>query len=351
MSLSDSIAGILKRIKGDVSKRETNTRALSALSAKEKLASVLAEISETVLPRALTFKIDDKTSLAMNAGGRRLLQIVKMEPGSADRSGDIAFATRNEAQLKEQVTAISELLAAFVKVDGALVVTSGKPDAVYSAKEVGFTVQELREACDRLVVPNNKPPASLPEETGGKKPGRAEKTAAQDEITPPPRKTGAAKTKPTATTVTGAATSKAPVGEAKKKPAAKLKPTPKARSKPAEPGKAVQAFLDANTSFCTGIAIISPDGGLERSTGASGKNPDWAQIAKDIGADMRNWASATGDSIGTEQLIILKSRGLGDQSMCYLYLNGHIVVANFQNSDLARVLSSVSRILNWDDAP
>ncbi len=325
MSLSDSIVGILKRIKGDASKRGANIRTLSALTAKEKLASVLAEISETVLPRALTFKIGDQASLSMDTSGRRLLRIIKIEPDPANRSGDIAFATRNDTELKKQVAAISELLAAFVKTDGALVVTSGEPGTVYSPNEAGFSEQELREACDKLDLSDNKPG----------KTGKTGKTAGQGKTKSTPGKAGAAKAKPAAKIATGAAK--------KKKPAAK--------AKPADPGKTMKAFLDANTSLCTGIAIISPDGSLKSSTGAAAENPDWAQIAKDICADMNTWTSATGDFIGTEQLVILKSPGLGDQSMCYLYLNGHIVAAIFRNSDLARILSSVSRILNWNDTP
>ena len=349
MSLSDSIFGILKRIKGDVSKRETNTRALSALTAKEKLAAIFAEISETVLPRSLTFRIADQTDLAMDIGGRRLLRIVRMEPDAPNGLDDVAFAVRDEARLEKQIDAISQLLAAFVKADGALEVTSGEPGAVYSAREIGFSEQELREACERLDLSDHKPPAPEPSGSDSEKPDEPGEVPAQAESKSAPGSGGA-----------GAGAGAAKTGPASKKSAADTKsepagakPAPGARrKKPApESGGVIQAFLDANTSFCTGIAVISPDGELKTATGARNENPHWEEIAAGIGADVGSWVGATGGLAGAEQLIILKSPGLGNQSVGFLHLDGHVIAMNFKNADLARLLSSVSRIMNWDDAP
>ena len=347
MSLSDSIFGILKRIKGDVSKRETNTRALPALTAKEKLAAIFAEIDETVLPRSLTFRIADQTGLAMDIGGRRLLRIVRIEPDSLGGSDDVVFAVRDEARLKRQIDGISELLGAFVKVDGSLVVTSGEPGAVYSAKEIGFSEQELREACDRLDLSDHGSPASSASGSDREKPDEPGEIPPRAEDKPASGPGGAVIGTAQAEPVSKAAVADAKAGPVRAEPAAESGK----KAAPPEPGKVIQAFLDANTSFCTGIAVISPDGKLKSATGARNENPDWEKIATDIGADVSSWVAATGGFAGARQLIILKSPGLGSQSLGYLHLEGHIIAVNFRNADLARVLSSVSRIMNWADAP
>jgi len=333
MSLSDSIVGILKRIKGDVSKRDTNARELSALTVREKLDAILAEISETVLPRALTFEIADQASLAMDIGGRRVLRVIGVSPETLNTSGDIALLARDETMLDKQIAAISELLAAFVNFEGPLTVTSGKPGAEYSANEVGFTEQELREACAKLDLPDEKPATR-------KKPAKAKTKAA---ATP-------AKSKPASKAAKPKPAAKSSTADTKKKPAAKAKPAAKPRKKVASnAGKSIQTFMDANKAICTGIAVISPDGKLKSAVGATGKNPDWAGIAKDISDDVGKWSAGMKGLLGTEQMIILKSPGISNQSICFLHLDGHIVAAIFSNSDLARIMSSVNQILYSSD--
>ncbi|MEE9389123.1 MAG: hypothetical protein V3U96_10985 [Paracoccaceae bacterium] len=316
MSLNDSIVELLKRVRGTSAKAETtSTRELKAGSGPLRLAAILNEIEETVLPRKLTFRLGDDAHIVMDVANGRLMRMLEVKPDSVVGPNQEIFSARDDKKKAEQVTAFRAFLTTFAQMNGPMEVTSGPPKTEYSAAEVGYTAPELRKACQDFEFPGDAPEPAEPDKKA------AAKTPAKKSATKKP------------------AAKKASA----KKPATK----PRKAATAAQASASIAAFFDACEPLSENIFLMSGKGKVDRHSGGTSAQKDWQSAAGDVASDLAQWIKATSNALGPSQLIVLKSPRLDNQSVCFATEANHTVVAVFNNADLARVLSAASNTLNW----
>lgn len=318
MSLSESIVGILKLVKGGAEKSSPSSRVLSTVNSADKLSAIITEIGETVLPRSLVFSIA-KSELIVDAGSQRLLRIIHCKPETLIGGGDkaLVFAGRNDAKLDKQSEQIAAMLCAFVSESGPLEVTSNAPDQVYSVSEVGFTTKALHKACEGHVFKDA--------------PAKAEEKPKEKAV---PVKDSPKPSKNTTTRIQ------------KAEPDKPQSPAPL----PSGTGQAGLAFFEACKDQCLNISIFSKDGSLIEFSGATKVKSEWEETGKDIVNDITKWISATSAVIETDQLIVLKSPKLEHTSVCFLADSERTVAAVFKNADLTRIMSCATKAFGWGTA-
>jgi hypothetical protein len=335
MRLAQTLVNILQR-SGDVEvPMPALGRLLLASTPDDRVAAICAEIGETVLQRKLTFRIGDKASLVVNAGGRRLIQVVSVEPPSLARAGDAIFGLRDDANLSVQMTALGRALAAFSGLDGDLSVTTAPADNAQAAIGVGFPPDKLYESA----IPKAKPAH------------KADRTAAATSSTA----TTAAAAAPTAKfspTEAMKAMIREKVAEATSAAAtaAATNPGPsKAAATTAKPAGAtgdesLRAFfaeIQNEVSFC---AILNRDGNVEAVAGKE-KDERILDHAEAIMADIVRWREITTTVLSRSQIIILKAAGIQNQSIAYFTDDYGVVLAIFVNTDLSRIFAAANKIL------
>jgi hypothetical protein len=146
MSFADALIEILAQAKAAAQTEAPAARGLSGHSAPGRLAAVLTEISETILPRALTFATGDDVRLVVEARSRRLAKIEDVagcEAAAGDWAADLADATVDEAR---EVAAMARILISFAAVNGPLTVTSRPTGLPASFVNKGHTTDAVAAA-------------------------------------------------------------------------------------------------------------------------------------------------------------------------------------------------------------
>ena len=121
---------------------ENGVRVVSDGSEPPILTAILNEIDMTVLPRKLTFKMNE-SEISFVAGGRRLRGLVK---ASKDIKGVIGVlgkpVSHEEPEILEGLRGIIEQ---FTSTAGQMSVVSDEPDAMGGQSDAGLTAQNLAE--------------------------------------------------------------------------------------------------------------------------------------------------------------------------------------------------------------
>lgn len=124
---------------------ENGVRVVSDGSEPPILTAILNEIDMTVLPRKLTFKMND-SEISFVAGGRRLRGLVK---ASKDIKGVIGVLgkpmSREEPEILEGLHGI---IAQFTSAAGQMTVVSDDPDVMGGQSDSGLTAQSLADMWD-----------------------------------------------------------------------------------------------------------------------------------------------------------------------------------------------------------
>jgi hypothetical protein len=184
MTKTEPLIAILKKARRAAEGTAVPGRWLAGRSTPAHLRAVLAEIDETVLPRALRFAIGDEARLVIEVRGRRAVRITEVQPETGE-----AYALRSkvdsaEAQAEEKLAAVAALVAGFCETEGPLSVEAAPSDLPASVVDKGVAPAALRETLAELIgdAPDEdeEPPAEPPprwgaptsDAAGKKKPGR-----------------------------------------------------------------------------------------------------------------------------------------------------------------------------------
>jgi SWI/SNF-related matrix-associated actin-dependent regulator 1 of chromatin subfamily A len=145
MSLAAKVREILRQARASARPAEGPERPLPGATAPDRLASILAEVEETVLPRALTFAGGDGSRLTIEARGRRLARITAAEGGFAPAGWSDRLAAA-EADAAAEARAMADLLAAFAEAAMSATVAAAPSELTASFVRPGHAVTALADA-------------------------------------------------------------------------------------------------------------------------------------------------------------------------------------------------------------
>lgn len=291
-------------------------RMLHGATVDERIVAICTEIAETVLPRTLVFHIGDDAEIALDAGGRRLMRILRAAPATLAPADGPAFRARDDARAAEQLGAIGALLAAFADRAGEMNVTSGVASAIYPASAVGFSPERLREAAAKAAPVRKKAAAAIP--------------AAPEPAAPAADPTDALKALIGKMKVAPSAPPAAPAGRAGRGRAASE--------------DAIRTFYAALEQKVAFAAILNREGNVEAVSGNQG-NEEILACAADIVADLARWRKFTRDAVAPTQVMVLRAGGVQNHSIAFFADDYGVALAVFVNTDLSRVLGAANAIL------
>jgi hypothetical protein len=120
------------------------------------LTAILSEIDMTVLPRKLTFRMND-SEISLVAGGRRLRGLVK---ASKDIKGVMGVLGKSVSHDEPEVIAgLFEIIGQFTATAGQMTVVSDDPDAMGGQSDAGLSGQSLADHWDVDLHP--QPPTPM----------------------------------------------------------------------------------------------------------------------------------------------------------------------------------------------
>ncbi len=336
MQLAETLIDILQQSRNQPALSEDGARLLDADSANARAAAICAEISQTMLPRKLTFMIGDEAKLVVDAGARRLLRIIRIEPDDIAQPAEDAFSFRDDKKLAHQSKSVGQLLGDFAAVDGVLTVLSGLAEGNYAAGALGFVPAKLLEIS--LEALKKKEPK--------KSAAKAAPEPEEDhvEIKPQPAPPEAAKPKVDATAAMKAMIRQKTEAAAEAKAAAAAAPAPAPRKASGPKDDRVRAFysaVEAQVLFC---AIVNSAGNVESASGQAG-DQGLIDYAGDIVADMARWRKLTSEVLSKEQIIVMRAAGVQNQSVAYFADDYGVAIALFSNTDLSRIFQIANKIL------
>jgi len=106
------------------------------------LTAILAEVDMTVLPRQLTFKMNE-SEITLVAGGRRLRGLVKASKEIKGITGVLGKSlTKEDPQV---IQGLRDILDQFTSAASKMTVESNEPDAMGGQTEAGVTAETLAE--------------------------------------------------------------------------------------------------------------------------------------------------------------------------------------------------------------
>lgn len=124
---------------------ENGVRVVSDGSEPPILTAILSEIDMTVLPRKLTFKMND-SEISFVAGGRRLRGLVK---ASKDIKGVIGVLGKPVSHEEPEILqGLQDIIGQFTSTAGQMTVVSDEPDAMGGQSDTGLTAQNLADMWD-----------------------------------------------------------------------------------------------------------------------------------------------------------------------------------------------------------
>ena len=77
-------------------------RCIAPANPAAKLTAIFQEIDETLLPRKLTFRVNDGNTLHLDVSARRVFRLVGVESDVDTSKYQLAFAGRSQENLKAQ---------------------------------------------------------------------------------------------------------------------------------------------------------------------------------------------------------------------------------------------------------
>lgn len=342
-----------------------------------RLMAFFAEIDNTAAQRRLTLIIGD-AEMTFDVRNKRVLRMVELKPDSDGRGALAKTITRDFNHLDVQLKLLAELLTGFLARHGQFDIASRPSTAAYSAKADGFPVSEWRFACDlygvlpAAVVPevgraaqSPKTDGGLPLDLGGVSyasttapltlghsapgvtaPAEPQRIPEFADAAPQrlPGNDGAApQLQPVMTQASGlmqplvaptvqesdtissiiAALESDPVHQADV--LAATAETNEAR---------VEKFFHAVKKYCDLSMLLTADGDvLDLTESASG----WTELAPEIGTDMKAWVEETSATLSGNQLVMMRSPILQDQSVIFMTSGSHTVFATFSSHVTGRI--------------
>jgi hypothetical protein len=147
MKAPEALGPLLAKARGATRARSSARRLLASANAELRLAAMLLEIDETMLPRALTFQIGAETRIVIEARGRLAVQLSGFAPDTlADGAVREALAAPGKKP-EEELALFAGVLKAFAEASGELAVLSEPSRLPASFIETGQTPEDLAAAC------------------------------------------------------------------------------------------------------------------------------------------------------------------------------------------------------------
>ena len=340
---------------------DSTGRLVAPPNPKGKLAAMFREIEETLLPRKLTFKIGDRHTLHIDVGSRRPYKVVGVESDVDASTYQLAFANRDQENLKAQIEEIAKLFAEFVHQNGAMSVVSQLTSIDYRSSEVGYSLTELKKLCDKIGISDADETAEV----------AAEAVAEEPEIDVDPIEDEAGEAEPDVVAEAAAEErfgelseditdegddeddqpSLASLEERLKSVAAAVgdvaKPAPKP-AKPAAPATPVLETIEDYFEACKSCAIngvlLANDGAVLAVFGR-GVQENWLDIAGHAAKDFTNWIEVAGWALGKTQLLVLKGQHFEDSSIAVLFMKDQYAAITMRNLDLNKVMKLGMEVL------
>ncbi|WP_208350510.1 hypothetical protein [Pseudaestuariivita rosea] len=299
MSLSASLANILKQVRKTAKEREQQVRHLPSETAQERLKAITGEIGQTLLPRVLTFENGNNAHLTIDAGSRRVLKVLDVQPSGLLREGDTLFTGRDDSQRDEQLTSLSHMLTLFASIDGNLRVLSAPPQELYGADEVGYTSDELESACKKLNLPNETIIDLLEAALTNVD---AADPSVQGDTDPPPS---------------------VPI----------LDGVP----------EKISVFFQSIQRRSNVAFLVAPSGDVLQSV-PDPFDGDLLDIKDEILGMLDRWSTETSSVLSGQKLIVMRSQAADGNSVAFFMHEGHCIISSFKNKDLGRVFSSWAQV-------
>lgn len=145
MSLSAKVQAILARARAAARPADDPARPVPGGTAADRLAAMLAEVEDAVLPRALHFAARDGSRLTVEARGRRLARVTAAE-GPAAPAGWAEALAAAEADPAAEAAQMARLLIAFAEAGEGATVAAAPSDLPASFVRPGQPVPALAEA-------------------------------------------------------------------------------------------------------------------------------------------------------------------------------------------------------------
>ena len=323
-----------------------------------KLTAIFQEIDETLLPRKLTFRVDNGNTLHLDVSARRVFRLVGIESDQDTSRYQLAFAGRDQENLKAQTQEIAEIIAAFVARVGEMSVISRPTSKDYRSSEVGFASAELRTLCEKIGVSSEDETvavANVPtapegvedepeaEDVEAVDTADAEIEAAaveekfvelSDELEEEDDQPSLASLEERLKSVAAA------VGDV-------AKPQPKS-SKPVVQQAPAVTTLEEYFEACKACAIngvlLASDGAVLAVFGR-GVQENWLDIAGHASVDFANWIEVAGWALGKTQLLVLKGPHFEDTSIAVLFKDNKYAAITMRNLDLNKVMKLGMEVL------
>ena len=146
MSVAPSLLEILTEAQRVLRIGERPERLLDADGMEARLESILSEINQTVLPRALVFVSQDERSLTIETRNRRAIRISQSLPETPRTSGLRARLESSDASRADKLAAIAGLIAEVCAGSGAMAVMSQPSTLPPSVVDKGFGPEEIGQA-------------------------------------------------------------------------------------------------------------------------------------------------------------------------------------------------------------
>ncbi|NSX56692.1 hypothetical protein [Parasulfitobacter algicola] len=290
MSLSRSITQILDQVRKTATLREDEGRVLPAFDPDERLKAITTEIGETLLPRALCFQIGENSQLFIDAGSRRLLKVIDLNPQVFLREGDTLFSGRDDSHHDEQLESLAHMLSLFAHQDGELKVFSTPPQDLYGADEVGYTSDEIEKICAKLDISSEDIERALSQ--------------------------------------AAASVTERPDTEPKKE-------QPASGNAPED----IRSFFKTVCQFGHSCLLISPQKQLVDQK-QDPQNIQLDALTQEIGFMLEKWLTDTSSVMSGQRLIVMRSQAADGASVAFFMNAGFSVVAHFNNKDLGRALAA-----------
>jgi hypothetical protein len=334
MPLADTLADILQMSRDAATDTDGAHRALNSSSAESRATAICTEIGQTMLPRKLTFTTAPGAELQLEAGGRRLLRVLAVEPADLAASGDTAFLPRDDAKLAAQMKALARLIAAFAETGAGLTVTSDPAIGSYAAGALGFVPEKLAELAITEAKSKAAPkPVEKPPEPAAKTPA----PAAPEPVVP------ARKIDPTAAM-------KAMIRQKVEAAATAPKAAPVIASAGRRPAgaslddSACRAFfaeLENQVEFC---AVLNSGGNVEALSGQA-REDSIVDFGAQIVADLHLWLKYTNEVLSKSQIVVLRAGGIQNHSVALFTDPYGVALAVFVNTDLSRIFQIANKLL------
>jgi len=146
MSVTPSLVEILTEAQRVLRTGERPERLLDAEGPEARLESILSEVNQTVLPRALVFVSQDERSLTIETRNRRAVRISQSLPETPHTSGLRGRLESSEASRADKLAAIAGLVAEICAGTGAMAVMSQPSTLPPSVVDKGFGPEEIGQA-------------------------------------------------------------------------------------------------------------------------------------------------------------------------------------------------------------